>query len=201
MERCITPLPEEGGGELERWPERGRAVPPRVEGGTVAGVTAAEFLEDGRRWAERVAHYRRLVPALAEGRYRNVMDMNAGLGGFAAALAALPVWVMNVVPAGGAAAEVADTLGAVFERGFIGTYQDWCEAFSTYPRTYDLLHAHRLFSLYLHRSENGAGGRNKREREKERPFSCLWLFWWAGARCGRYCWRWIGCCGRRARWW
>ncbi|CAA7392037.1 unnamed protein product [Spirodela intermedia] len=151
MEKCITPLPEEGRGELERWPERSKAVPPRVVRGAVAGVTAEGFLEDGRRWAERVAYYQRLAPALAEGRYRNVMDMNAGLGGFAAALAALPVWVMNVVPAGGA--EVADTLGAVFERGFIGTYQDWCEAFSTYPRTYDLLHAHRLFSLYLHRCE------------------------------------------------
>ncbi|CAA6656459.1 unnamed protein product [Spirodela intermedia] len=139
MEKCITPLPEEGRGELERWPERSKAVPPRVRG-AVAGVTAEGFLEDGRRWAERVAYYQRLAPALAEGRYRNVMDMNAGLGGFAAALAALPVWVMNVVPAGGA--EVADTLGA-----------DWCEAFSTYPRTYDLLHAHRLFSLYLHRCE------------------------------------------------
>ncbi|KAM7254057.1 hypothetical protein ACFE04_031739 [Oxalis oulophora] len=31
-------------------------------------------------------------------RYRNVMDMNAGLGGFAVALESPKSWVMNVVP-------------------------------------------------------------------------------------------------------
>jgi hypothetical protein len=25
-------------------------------------------------------------------------------------------------------------------------YHDWCESFSTYPRTYDLVHADHLFS-------------------------------------------------------
>ena len=24
-----------------------------------------------------------------------------------------------------------------------------CEAFSTYPRTYDLIHAHKVFSMYI----------------------------------------------------
>ncbi|GJX74134.1 40S ribosomal protein S9-2 [Tanacetum coccineum] len=32
-----------------------------------------------------------------------------------------------------------------------GIYHDWCEAFSTYPRTYDLIHANSLFSLYSDR--------------------------------------------------
>ncbi|KAF2311330.1 hypothetical protein GH714_021820 [Hevea brasiliensis] len=41
-----------------------------------------------------------------------------------------------------------DTLGVIYERGLIGIYHDWCEAFSTYPRTYDLIHANGLFSLY-----------------------------------------------------
>ncbi|GJP55636.1 hypothetical protein CLOM_g14582 [Closterium sp. NIES-68] len=36
--------------------------------------------------------------------------------------------------------------GVIYERGLIGTYQDWCEPFSTYPRTYDLIHAAWLFS-------------------------------------------------------
>jgi hypothetical protein len=49
------------------------------------------------------------------------MDMNAGLGGFAAALANDPVWVMNVVPSDAK----QNTLGVIYERGLIGTYQDW----------------------------------------------------------------------------
>lgn len=75
------------------------------------------------------------------------MDMNAYLGGFSAALSKYPVWVMNVVPAN----TKQDTLGVIYERGFIGTYQDWCEAFSTYPRTYDLIHAGGVFSIYQDR--------------------------------------------------
>lgn len=55
------------------------------------------------------------------GRYRNLLDMNAHLGGFAAALIKEPLWVMNVVPV---EANV-NTLGVVFERGLIGTYQSW----------------------------------------------------------------------------
>ncbi|KAL2484626.1 putative methyltransferase PMT2 [Abeliophyllum distichum] len=72
------------------------------------------------------------------------MDMNAGLGGFAAALHSHKFWVMNVVPT---VAET-NTLGVIYERGLIGIYHDWCEAFSTYPRTYDLIHANGVFSLY-----------------------------------------------------
>lgn len=76
-----------------------------------------------------------------------MMDANAYLGGFAASLMKYPVWVMNVVPA----KIEPDTLGIIYERGFIGTYNDWCEAFSTYPRTYDLIHAGGLISQYQDR--------------------------------------------------
>ncbi|KAL4315618.1 hypothetical protein AHAS_Ahas15G0203100 [Arachis hypogaea] len=72
------------------------------------------------------------------------MDMNAGLGSFAAAIQSPKLWVMNVVPT---TAEKS-TLGVIYERGLIGIYHDWCEAFSTYPTTYDLIHANGLFSLY-----------------------------------------------------
>ncbi|KAJ0847975.1 putative S-adenosyl-L-methionine-dependent methyltransferase [Helianthus annuus] len=41
---------------------------------------------------------------------------------------------MNVVPA-----TTNDTLSAIYERGLIGAFHDWCEPFSSYPRTYDLL--------------------------------------------------------------
>ncbi|GJM92185.1 hypothetical protein PR202_ga08625 [Eleusine coracana subsp. coracana] len=75
------------------------------------------------------------------------MDMNAAFGGFAAAMSKYPIWVMNVVPA-----YVANnTLGIIYERGLVGTYMDWCEAFSTYPRTYDIIHANGIFSLYIHK--------------------------------------------------
>lgn len=65
---------------------------------------------------------------------------------FAAALKDLPVWVFNVVNT-----DAPDTLAVIYERGLIGIYHDWCESFSTYPRTYDLLHADHLFSILKNR--------------------------------------------------
>lgn len=60
---------------------------------------------------------------------------------FAAALRDMKVWVMNVVPI-----DSPDTLPVIYERGLFGMYHNWCESFSTYPRSYDLLHADHLFS-------------------------------------------------------
>ncbi|OAY68414.1 putative methyltransferase PMT18 [Ananas comosus] len=155
METCITPLPEVNGskevagGALAKWPERAFAVPPRISRGSILGVTAKKFQENNKLWGERVNYYKKLIPPLTQGRYRNVIDMNANLGGLAAALAKHPLWVMNVVTADSG----PDTLGVIYERGFIGTYQDWCEAFSTYPRTYDLIHADGVFSIYQDRCD------------------------------------------------
>ncbi|KAM2557627.1 hypothetical protein TB2_014731 [Malus domestica] len=152
IESGITPLPETSdpndvtGGALEKWPERAFAVPPRISSGSIPGITAEKLREDNQPWQERVEHYKRIVP-ISKGRYRNVMDMNAYLGGFAAALSKYPVRVMNTVPAN----SNQDTLGVIYERGFIGTYQDWCEAFPTYPRTYNLSHAGGVFSIYQDR--------------------------------------------------
>jgi hypothetical protein len=55
-------------------------------------------------------------------KFRNVMDMNAFYGGFAANLMARgePVWVMNVVPT-----SVPNTLGAIYDRGLVGVLHDW----------------------------------------------------------------------------
>ncbi|KAK1262035.1 putative methyltransferase PMT15 [Acorus gramineus] len=156
METCITPLPEASnirevaGGELKRWPERLTAVPPRILSGSIKGVSPDTFKQDTELWKRRVGHYKRANNQLSKkGRYRNLLDMNARLGGFAAALADDPVWVMNVVPT----IAPVNTLGVVYERGLIGTYQDWCEAMSTYPRTYDLIHADSVFTLYNDRCE------------------------------------------------
>ncbi|KAL3618674.1 hypothetical protein CASFOL_037493 [Castilleja foliolosa] len=156
MEPCLTPLPEVqdireiSGGQLAKWPERLTAVPPRVLSGSVKGVTSANYEKDTELWRKRVSHYKTIDYQLAEkGRYRNVLDMNAGLGGFAAALVDDPIWVMNVVPVEAG----VNTLGVVYERGLIGTYQNWCEAMSTYPRTYDFIHADAIFTLYKDRCD------------------------------------------------
>ncbi|KAF9616890.1 hypothetical protein IFM89_032852 [Coptis chinensis] len=156
LETCLTPLPEASnirdiaGGQLTKWPERLTATPPRVLSGSVEGVTEDMFREDMKLWRKRVEYYKSVNNQVAQkGRYRNVLDMNAQLGGFAAALADEPLWVMNVVPT---EAKV-NTLGVIYERGLIGTYQSWCEAMSTYPRTYDFIHADSVFSLYDNRCE------------------------------------------------
>lgn len=51
---------------------------------------------------------------------RNVMDMNAFLGGFSVALSTWPVWVMNVVPV-----STNNTLSAIYDRGLIGAFHNW----------------------------------------------------------------------------
>ncbi|XP_062075059.1 probable methyltransferase PMT15 [Humulus lupulus] len=155
MEICLTPLPEvsneeeTAGGEVSKWPKRLNSVPPRISRGTVKGVTAEIFQQDRKVWQKRLSYYKSINRKLGQpGRYRNLLDMNAYLGGFSSALADLPVWVMNVVPVN---VPKVNTLGIIYERGLIGTYQNWCEAMSTYPRTYDLIHADSVFSLYKDR--------------------------------------------------
>ncbi|KAF9618522.1 hypothetical protein IFM89_002217 [Coptis chinensis] len=75
---------------------------------------------------------------------RNVLDMNACFGGLNSALleAGKSVWVMNVVPTSS-----QNYLPLILDRGFLGVLHDWCEAFPTYPRTYDMVHADGLLSL------------------------------------------------------
>lgn len=128
MEACITPLPEVSdlkevaGGALKKWPERLTAVPPRIASGSIEGVTAEMFVEDTELWKKRVGHYKSMIAQLGQkGRYRNLLDMNAKFGGFAAALVNDPLWVMNMVPTVGN----STTLGIIYERGLIGSYQDW----------------------------------------------------------------------------
>ncbi|KAM1306740.1 hypothetical protein PS2_009135 [Malus domestica] len=57
---------------------------------------------------------------------------------------------MNIVPA-----SMKNTLSAIYNRGLIGAFHDWRQPFSTYPRTYDLLHANRLFSHYKNLGRQG----------------------------------------------
>ncbi|XP_052186205.1 probable methyltransferase PMT2 [Diospyros lotus] len=147
MEKCITPYPNayrDKVSEIKPFPERLNAIPPRIASGSVPGVSVDSYLENNKLWRKHVNAYKKIIKILDTGRYRNIMDMNAGLGGFAAALDSPKLWVMNVVPT---IAEKS-TLGVIYERGLIGIYHDWSEGFSTYPRTYDLIHANGVFSLY-----------------------------------------------------
>ncbi|KAK8518204.1 hypothetical protein V6N12_017361 [Hibiscus sabdariffa] len=150
MEACVTPYPETtkpddvAGGDWKPFPARLNAAPFRISSQSVPGVTVEAFLDDKLLWERCVEAYKNVNSIIDSGRYRNIIDMNAGLGSFAAALESPKLWVMNVMPT---IAE-KDTLGVIYERGLIGIYHDWCEAFSTYPRTYDLIHANGVFSLY-----------------------------------------------------
>ncbi|PIN04306.1 hypothetical protein CDL12_23160 [Handroanthus impetiginosus] len=154
METCVTPTPEVkspnqvAGGELKKFPARLFDVPPRIHNGDVPGFTSESYEEDNKLWKKHVNAYKRTNKLLGTTRYRNIMDMNAGLGGFAAALESSKLWVMNVVPT-----IAQNTLGVIYERGLIGIYHDWCEGFSTYPRTYDLIHANGVFKLYQDKCE------------------------------------------------
>lgn len=128
MGTCLTRLPEvssnreTAGGELAKWPQRLNAVPPRISKGTVKGITPEIFQQNSELWKKRLSYYKAMNNQLGQsGRYRNILDMNAHLGGFAAALIDFPVWVMNVVPV---EAKI-NTLGVIYERGLIGTYTNW----------------------------------------------------------------------------
>ncbi|KAJ8441547.1 hypothetical protein Cgig2_026348 [Carnegiea gigantea] len=137
-------------GTIPKWPKRVTKAPSRVaqikNGLDVFGA-------DTRRWARRVAYYKNsLKLKLGTTAVRNIMDMNAFFGGFAAALVSDPVWVMNVVPP-----HKPSTLDVIYDRGLIGVYHDWCEPFSTYPRTYDFLHVSGIESLI----KDSASGNNR----------------------------------------
>ncbi|KAF3578202.1 hypothetical protein DY000_02030455 [Brassica cretica] len=91
-------------------------------------------LDFAETWRHRVdAYWDLLSPAIQSDTVRNIMDMKANMGSFATALNDKDVWVMNVVPEDG-----PNTLKLIYDRGLMGAVHSWCEAFSTYPRTYDL---------------------------------------------------------------
>ncbi|XP_062019691.1 probable methyltransferase PMT3 [Rosa rugosa] len=143
MEACITPYTEQiqraRGSGLAPWPARLTTPPPRL---TDFGYSADVFEKDMEVWQQRVDNYWNLLsPKISPDTVRNVMDMKAHMGSFAASLRNKPVWVMNVVPEDG-----PNTLKIIYDRGLIGSIHSWCEAYSTYPRTYDLLHAWTVFS-------------------------------------------------------
>ncbi|KAH7373795.1 hypothetical protein KP509_17G075300 [Ceratopteris richardii] len=127
-----------------KWPKR-LSYPPKRLSVVPHGDKAILLEADMHRWERRVKYYKELLGlALGTSRMRNIIDMNAVFGGFAAALIGDPIWVMNVVPTSS-----LNTLPVIYDRGLIGVVHDWCEAFSTYPRTYDLIHVVNLKSTIM----------------------------------------------------
>ncbi|CAN8254489.1 unnamed protein product [Cochlearia groenlandica] len=120
------------------WPERLTETPVSF---LTEQRSEESFKEDTKLWSGLVSDTYLTGLAINWTKVHNVMDMNAGYGGFAAALINRPLWVMNVVPVEG-----RDTLPMIFDRGLIGIYHDWCESFNTYPRSYDLLHSSFLLT-------------------------------------------------------
>lgn len=148
MKSCLHKVPT-GDGERgtvwpEDWPLRLEKAPfwlNNMQVGIYGKQAAIDFTSDTDHWKRVVTKSYLTGLGIDWSAVRNVMDMKAVYGGFAAALAGQPVWVMNVVPI-----DSPDTLSIIYDRGLFGIYHDWCQAFSTYPRSYDLLHADHLFS-------------------------------------------------------
>lgn len=143
LQQCIHKVAKDS---LERgfqwpatWPSRLKETPYWLKDSAV-GVSAKGFTDDYDSWKDVINNLYLDGIGMNWSTVRNVMDMNASYGGFAAALKDLKLWVMNVVPVNS-----SNTLPIIYERGLFGIYHDWCESFSTYPRSYDVLHADHLF--------------------------------------------------------
>ncbi|KAA8537630.1 hypothetical protein F0562_027238 [Nyssa sinensis] len=143
MKTCLHTIPSSIEQRGTEWPEE---WPKRLE-------TFPDWMNNREKLIADTEHWKSIVnmsylPGLGIewSNVRNIMDMKAINGGFAAALLQQKVWVMNVVPV-----HAPDTLPIIFERGLVGIYHDWCESFGTYPRSYDLLHADHLFSRLKNR--------------------------------------------------
>ncbi|KAL2611152.1 hypothetical protein R1flu_022844 [Riccia fluitans] len=157
MNSCLHRIPtgeEARGTEWPvEWPARVETTPKwlkTVPKGLYGKPAADEFVADSEHWRHVIEKSYLTKVGITWSHVRNVLDMKAGYGGFAAALASQPLWVMNVIPT-----DEPDTLPIIFDRGLIGLYHDWCESLSTYPRTYDLMHSSHLFSGLKKRCPNG----------------------------------------------
>ncbi|XP_022977279.1 probable methyltransferase PMT27 [Cucurbita maxima] len=148
LQACMHRVPVDnavrGSNWPKQWPQRSQAPPYWLNSsqmGVYGKPAPQDFSTDYEHWKRVVNKTYMNGLGINLSNIRNVMDMRSVYGGFAAALRDLKVWVINVVNV-----DSPDTLPVIYERGLFGIYHDWCESFSTYPRTYDLLHADHLFS-------------------------------------------------------
>ncbi|KAK3026527.1 hypothetical protein RJ639_041824 [Escallonia herrerae] len=147
LQSCMHKVPVDETQRVSQWPHewpRRLQIPPywlnRSQMGIYGKPAPDDFAADYEHWKRVVSRSYLSGLGISWSNVRNIMDMRAVYGGFAAAMD-LKVWVLNVVNI-----DSPDTLPIIYERGLFGIYHDWCESFSTYPRTYDLLHADHLFS-------------------------------------------------------
>ncbi|MBA0741160.1 hypothetical protein Gogos_014330 [Gossypium gossypioides] len=148
LQTCMHKVPldpsERGSKWPEEWPARLEKSPYWLlssQVGVYGKAAPEDFAADNEHWKQVVTKSYMQGMGINWSSVRNVMDMKAVYGGFAAALKDMNLWVMNVIPI-----DSPDTLPIIYERGLFGIYHDWCESFSTYPRSYDLLHADHIFS-------------------------------------------------------
>ncbi|KAM7523498.1 hypothetical protein LguiA_013400 [Lonicera macranthoides] len=148
LQACMHKVPVDASQRGSQWPEQwpSRAEKPPYwllssQVGVYGKPAPEDFTADYEHWKRVVNKSYLSGLGINWSTVRNVMDMRSIYGGFAAALRDLNVWVMNVVTI-----DSPDTLPIIYERGLFGIYHNWCESFSTYPRSYDLLHADHLFS-------------------------------------------------------
>ncbi|KAM0858768.1 hypothetical protein ACQ4PT_047622 [Festuca glaucescens] len=119
LDRLLRPgeMHRDEGSGLAPWPARLTTPPPRLAD---LYVTADTFEKDTEMWQQRVDNYWKLFrPKVKQDSIRNIMDMKANFGSFAAALKEKDVWVMNVVPHDG-----PRTLKIIYDRGLIGSTHD-----------------------------------------------------------------------------
>ncbi|XP_073136961.1 probable methyltransferase PMT26 [Henckelia pumila] len=144
MHKVPVALSDRGSQWPEQWPARAEKTPYWLltsQVGAYGKPAPEDFVDDNEHWKRVVNKSYLNGLGIKWSSVRNVMDMRAIYGGFAAALRELNLWVMNIV-----SIDAPDTLPIIYERGLFGIYHDWCESFSTYPRSYDLLHADHIFS-------------------------------------------------------
>ncbi|XP_048334961.2 probable methyltransferase PMT26 [Ziziphus jujuba] len=148
LQACLHKVPTDPIHRGSQWPDQWPArldKPPywllTSQTGVYGKAAPEDFNADYQHWKRVVSKSYLNGMGINWSSVRSVMDMRSVYGGFAAALKDLNVWVMNVV-----SVDAPDTLPIIYERGLFGIYHDWCESFSTYPRSYDLVHADHLFS-------------------------------------------------------
>ncbi|KAK9162718.1 hypothetical protein Syun_003620 [Stephania yunnanensis] len=145
--------------ERRTWPSRENLNMSELD---IYGVQLEDFVDDSMSWKSAVRNYWSLLsplifsdhpkrpgdedPSPPPNMLRNVLDMNAHFGGFNSAFleAGKTAWVMNVVPT-----SAPNYLPLILDRGFFGVLHDWCEAFPTYPRTYDMVHGEGLLLIRI----------------------------------------------------
>ncbi|PWZ30397.1 putative methyltransferase PMT12 [Zea mays] len=124
LKACISRLPENGEAPPPiQWPARLMEPPKRLQGVEMDVYSSKNgiFKAETKFWEDIIDGYIHVFK-WRKFKLRNVMDMRAGFGGFAAALISrkLDWWVMNVVPV-----NEPNALPVILDRGLLGVAHDW----------------------------------------------------------------------------